>query len=127
MSASVRIIGIESTIASFARMAPLLAVTSRQAVTVSALKIKNDAARRSQSSGHAKHYSRSITYDVHGGAASVWAEIGPDKARTQGALGNIIEFGTRNNAPRPHLGPALYAEDGGFYRGMQIAVRQATA
>lgn len=73
-----------------------------------------DAAREFASGiGHAPHYPRSITYDVEsritaaGHGAGVRAEIGPDKDRTQGALGNILEYGTVNNAPYAHLGPAL--------------------
>lgn len=66
---------------------------------------------RSIISGHAHlpAYPASITHDVYVLPGFTEAQIGPDKGRTQGALGNIIEYGTVNNAPLPHLGPALVA------------------
>jgi hypothetical protein len=52
---------------------------------------------REDATGHpkARHFPRSITHDVRG----LTAEIGPDKGRTQGALGNLLYFGSVNNAP----------------------------
>ncbi|WP_424216027.1 hypothetical protein ACN20G_28175 (plasmid) [Streptomyces sp. BI20] len=124
---SIRVHGAGQVIAAFGVMPALLAVTARQAVEVSANHIKADSRRRGAGSGYRKHYANSITYDLRAsGPASVWAEVGPDKARRQGALGNIIEFGTSRNAPIPHLGPALAAEASGFYAGMVRAVRDAT-
>jgi hypothetical protein len=38
------------------------------------------------------------------------AEIGPDKERVQGALGNIIYFGTSKNAPQLSLEGPLNRE-----------------
>ncbi len=59
---------------------------------------------------HAPHYPRSITYDVNFTRHGAEAEIGPDKSRPQGALGNLLEYGSANNAPLSHLGPALDRE-----------------
>lgn len=59
---------------------------------------------------HAKHYPGSITYDLDFSGGVIGAEIGPDKDRKQGALGNLLEYGSANNAPRAHLGPALDSE-----------------
>lgn len=58
------------------------------------------------------HYPHSISYDVTEDGTAIEAEIGPDKARRgrQGALGNILEFGTSRNAPIPHLLPAFEDE-----------------
>lgn len=53
-------------------------------------------------------YPASITWDrdpLAGFGVAAW-EVGPDKDRPQGALGNLLEYGSRNNAPIPHLGPA---------------------
>jgi hypothetical protein len=61
--------------------------------------------------GYLPHYPRSITYDVTARGASVIGEIGPDPARLQGGLGRLLEYGSRNNAPIPHLGPAVDAEE----------------
>lgn len=60
---------------------------------------------------HAPALAAAVSYDdprVEGEA--IVTEIGPDKDRRQGALGNIYEYGTPNNAPRPALNPALDAE-----------------
>ncbi len=75
-----------------------------------ALNIKTDW--RTRWSGHPRYrlLGYAVTYDTTMSPASIDAEIGPDKGRPQGALGNIIEFGTRNNAPTPGGLPALQAE-----------------
>lgn len=72
-----------------------------------ALNIKNDAKRRVRGLRHAPAYPYAIGYDVGQGLKGPFADIGPDKDKRQGALGNILEYGTVNNPPRPHLGPAL--------------------
>jgi len=75
---------------------------------------KTDAAetvRQTSQYGRLRHYPRSITYDVFKDGLKWSAEIGPDKDRRQGALGNIIEYGTSHHGPiAPHLGPALDRE-----------------
>lgn len=75
-----------------------------------ALNIKRDAQRRISGHPHFPGLPSAITYDTKTGVASAEAEIGYDKGRRQGPLGNIAEYGTRNNAPIPALGPALAAE-----------------
>lgn len=81
----------------------------RRAVEFTARGIKDTAREIASGISYAPHYPRAITYDIddQGVGAGVSAEIGPDKDRTQGALGNILEYGTVNNAPLAHLGPAL--------------------
>jgi hypothetical protein len=74
-----------------------------------AYNIKKDAFWLIQSMlrrGYASAYPYSISYDVYPEGKAVIAEIGPDKDKPQGALGNLIEFGSANNAPLPHLMPA---------------------
>jgi hypothetical protein len=94
----------------------------RDAVAVvqhGAVNVKNgwaDNAR--QSSGHhAPAYPNSISYDLGLGAAltgRVEAVIGPDKSRRQGALGNLLEFGSSNSPPHNDGGRALRAEEPKF-------------
>lgn len=81
-----------------------------KATEVAANKIKKDAQQAISGLKHAPHYPRSITYDLKVRVNGVSAEIGPDKDRTQGALGNILEFGTVKNPPFAHLGPAYDRE-----------------
>lgn len=63
----------------------------RAVVSKGALNIKNEM--RAEASGHPtyRHFPRSISYDLTG---DLEAEIGPDKALIQGALGNLLYFGT---------------------------------
>lgn len=80
----------------------------KKSVSRGALNIKNDMARDARSDGSYRHFHRSISYDlVRDGLA---AEIGPDKNRVQGPLGNILYFGTSKNAPVLNLGGPLYKE-----------------
>jgi hypothetical protein len=80
-----------------------------------AYNIKRDAFWRIQAvvsggAGYARQYPYSITYDVHVAPTRVAAEIGPDKDKPQGALGNLLEYGSANNPPYPHLTPAFNTE-----------------
>lgn len=81
-----------------------------------AFNIKKDAQKKASGIRHAPHYPRSISYDTMWRGDSGWAEIGPDKDRPQGPLGNILEYGTSNNPPYAHLGPALDYEAPNFER-----------
>jgi hypothetical protein len=77
------------------------------------LNIKKDAQRiiRGNSRrGYLPHYPRAITYEVKAAGADITGEVGPERARLQGGLGRLIEYGSVNNAPIPHLTPALDAE-----------------
>lgn len=58
-----------------------------------------------------QHYADTITHDVTAGAGVLEAEIGPDKTiNGQAKLGHILEYGSINNAPFAHLGPAFDRE-----------------
>lgn len=83
---------------------------ARKVVSKGALNIKKDWRDRWSGLSHAPQLASAITYDtaVDGDEAS--AEIGPDKSRPQGPLGNLVEFGSVHNAPRPGGLPALDAE-----------------
>lgn len=94
----------------------------RQAVEITARRVKDEARTLAGGLAHAPHYPRSISYDIHIGLQQTSAEIGPDKGGPQGALGNILEYGTSKNAPIPHLGPALKANEADFMEGLSRAV-----
>lgn len=105
----------------------------REAVEVvarDALAVKGgwrDNARGSAGS-HARSYPNSISYDVSFGAALVGrveAEVGPDKNRPQGALGNLIEFGSVNNPPHNDGGRALRDEAPKFEKALADAALDA--
>lgn len=60
---------------------------------------------------HAKLYPRSIGFDgVRQVGPVSFVDIGPDKAGPQGALGNLLEYGSSKNPPHRDGGRALDAE-----------------
>ncbi|MET9467789.1 hypothetical protein ABZY44_23900 [Streptomyces sp. NPDC006544] len=85
-------------------------------VTRGALNVKNDWRDNARTSAgrHARLYPNSISYDVTVMPGGATAEIGPDKEKPQGALGNLLEFGSINNGPHNDGGRALQAEEPRF-------------
>lgn len=120
--------GIEITVTGLTELARDLAEADdvavrevRQVVSRGALNIKQEWQRRWSGIGHAPHIPRAVTYDTRFSGDSAEAEIGPDKGRRQGALGNILEFGTSKNAPIPGGLPALQHEEPKFVRALEDA------
>lgn len=72
---------------------------------------------------HAKHYGKSITYDIFNDGMS--AEIGPQVGKKQAFLGKILEHGTSTSAPHPHLFPAADEEQEQIEEGVMKAVAKA--
>lgn len=97
-------------------VAQLDTATSRMLPEVSAvlgkagLNIKRGAQRRWAGLRHAPALPASVSYDVIPGFGGVSVEVGPDKSRRQGPLGNLLEFGSVNNPPHPALAPELDLE-----------------
>lgn len=89
---------------------------AKKVLSRAALNVKNDAKKKVSGIKHAPAYPRAITYDTDWNGTLGRAEIGPDKDKRQGALGNILEYGTVNNPPYAHLGPALDYEGPNFER-----------
>lgn len=98
---------------------------ARQVVKKGAVNIKGDARRRIGRPRHAPHYPGAITFDVGSTPAGPHADIGPDKQRRQGPLGNVLEFGSPTSAPHPHMRPAAEAELPRFAKAMQDLAVQA--
>lgn len=90
-----------------------------------AVNIKRDWQQRWTGMAHAPSLPAAISYDpLHWSIGRVETEIGPDKARRQGALGNLVEFGSVHNGPRPGGVPALDAEAPKFERAiLDLGVR----
>lgn len=90
-----------------------------------AMNIRDDARRRIGRSAHAPRYPDSIDFDMYVSLRGPAAEIGPNKDKPQGALGNLLEFGSANNPARPHMGPAGEAEEPKFGKAIEdLTVRQ---
>lgn len=86
------------------------AVGVRAVVSKGALNVKRDWQRQWTGLHHAPRLAAAVGYDVSVTRYSVTATIGPDKNKPQGALGNIIEYGTVKNTPKPGGGPAAERE-----------------
>lgn len=103
----------------------------RKAVEITARNVRDDWREFSGNLRRAPAYSRSITYDIEGrnvfGKGIIRAEIGPEKSRPQGALGNLIEYGSVNNPPNLFGLNALNVNERDFVRGCTIAVETAEA
>lgn len=78
-----------------------------------ALNVKDKMAADAKAAhgGYAKHFHRSISYDRATRAGQLGFEIGPDKHRRQGALGNLLYFGSANNGPTLDIEAGLIEEE----------------
>jgi hypothetical protein len=120
--------GLDGLAASLDRAARVAPVEARKVVQVGAFNIKRDWRAAWSGLAHAPSLANAVTYDTTLTASGATAEIGPDKSRPQGALGNLLEFGSVNNAPRPGGAPALEAEQPRFERALeQIALNALDA
>ncbi|MFF7191765.1 hypothetical protein ACFZAR_42990 [Streptomyces sp. NPDC008222] len=121
----VTVTGINAVVADLEAFPTRLAANTVKAVRVTSQKVRDDARNRIKGHKYLPAYPYSITYDTKVTAEGVEGEIGPDKGRAQGPLGNIVEYGTSKNAPLPHLGPALDANAEDLVTGIEIAISQA--
>lgn len=88
---------------------------ARAAVEVTAVIVRDRLRREARGHSRFRSFPRSITHDVHG----LTAEIGPDKSARQGALGNLLYFGTARSGPTlPHPSQALQQAMPGFERAL---------
>lgn len=102
------------------RAAAIALAAAAKVVTKAAVNIKTDARQRVAGLAHAPRYPYSIGFDqVYVTRTGAQTEVGPDKDKTQGPLGNILEYGTKKNPPHPHMGPAGEAEEPKFARAME--------
>ena len=118
----------------------------RQAVEVTARHVKDDWRDAAQGLAHAPAFPYSVGYDIgagnglsvgqsasaviaggvtSAGSSTVTAELGPDKDRRQGALGNLIEYGSMNNPPQGLGHGALERNQADFERGLERALSDA--
>lgn len=110
--------GLVELLADFARAQTRSVGEFAGVVTKGAVNVKTDWRQRWSGIGHAPALPAAVTFDVTYGFGRIEAEIGPDKDMRQGPLGNIIEFGTENNAPIPGGLPAAAAEAPRFEKAL---------
>lgn len=68
----------------------------RKEIVKGAKNVQDDLNGQAAASKHFKGMAGSVTYEMKGNAHFSEAEVGPDKGRTGGALGNIFFFGGAN-------------------------------
>jgi len=99
---------------------PRAAARALPVVKKGADNIMRDWRDRATGLPHAPAYPYSITYDAEITATGAAAEIGPDKERRQGALGNLIEYGKPGQAPHNFGGQAADTEEPRFVEQMGV-------
>jgi hypothetical protein len=113
-----------------ARAIPIARRDTRAVVTRGAMNIKKDwrANARQSAPQHAPMYPRTIGYDVAAyGRDIIMATIGPDKGGPQGALGNLLEYGSVHNPPHRDGGRALDIEEPRFEAQLALIVERGLA
>jgi hypothetical protein len=113
-----------------ARSIPRVRRDARQVVTRGAVNVKRDWRGNARATGrkHARLYPQSIGFDVAGYGPDIWAAtIGPDKGGPQGALGNLLEYGSVHNPPHNDGGRALDAELPRFMAQMELLAARGLA
>lgn len=96
-----------------ARSIPQVRRDARAATMKGAVNIKRDwrANARQTAGKHARAYPRAVSFDFAAYGRDIFmATIGPDKGAAQGALGNLLEYGSVHNPPHRDGGRALDAE-----------------
>src|ERR1700754_2874530 len=108
--------GLNTLAAELAETARVAPAEARKVVQKGLLNIKNDWRKRWTGYPHAPRLPYAIGYDSYLKGYETGGEVGPDKDKRQGALGNLFEYGSLNNAPIPGGAPALETERPKFER-----------
>ena len=94
----------------------------KKAVTVTARNVKDAWRDRLKGSATLPALPYAVTYDVDVTAGGVEGEVGFDKGRAQGPLGNISEFGSPTVAPRGFGLASLEENQADFVTGIEKAI-----
>lgn len=121
---------IDTLSADLGKVPPASGTFLRKAIEVTARNVRDTARENAHGMAHAPAFPYSITYDIHGDGnratgSQLVADIGPDKDLPQGALGNLIEYGSVNNPPQGIMHGALQANEADFERGIDLAIADA--
>lgn len=113
-----------------ARAVPRLRRDARAVTMRGAVNIKNDwrSNARASSGRHAPAYPNAVGFDLAAYGPDIWmAIIGPDKGAAQGALGNLLEYGSVHNPPHRDGGRAADAEEPRFEAQMALIAERGLA
>ena len=102
---------LTSLIAALAKAPDEATDAARGVLQKGALNIKNALNQQAAGSRHFKGMAGSVTYDTEIHRHSITAEIGPDKDRRGGALGNLFFFGGANGGGTGDLDAPLREEE----------------
>lgn len=94
---------------------------TEDALKLNAIKVRSTWRQKLQGSATLPALPAAVTFDIEREAGGVGAEIGFDKGRAQGALGNISEFGVPGTAPRGFGAAALAENAADFETGVSKA------
>lgn len=111
--------GLQGLVADLTREARIAPAEARKVVQKGCLNIKGDWRRRWSGFSHAPRLPYAIGFDTKILGGLIEGEVGPDKDKPQGALGNLLEYGSLNNSPIPGGAPSLLAEKPKFERAME--------
>lgn len=97
-----------------------------KAIKFTSVEIKSDWRQGAERSGLGP-YANSIDFDMKYAPGEIASEIGPNLGKKQGALGLVEDGGSGVASAPQHAGrDALEANEADFYRGLEIAVFDAT-
>lgn len=94
-------------------------------VAAGARRVQLDWRRHWSGYAHARALPAAVTFDTFHALRGPAAEVGPDKRRRQGALGNLFEYGSVKNAPIPGGAPAAAAEEPRLAKALEDAMVRA--
>ena len=113
-----------------ARVVPRARRDARAVTMRGAMNIKRDWKSNARASApkHAPAYPSTIGFDLAAYGPDIWmAIIGPDKGGPQGALGNLLEYGSVKNPPHRDGGRALDVEEPRFEAQMALIAERGLA
>lgn len=120
---------LDELAADLAAVPPEAVKTLDSAFRFTAHRIKQGAAKKVSGRRHWKQAASAIDYDVEHTPTGPEAEIGYDKSKRAGPLGNLVEFGAPGapNALTPgnELVSTLHEEREDFVRGIERAIDDA--
>lgn len=91
-------------------------------ISKGALNVKSEMIADVSASRHFKGMAGSITYEHHNTRGVIRREIGPDKGRRGGSLGNIYYFGTSRGGGTGDIEKPLRTEEPRLLSAMQALV-----